>query len=373
MFIKFFTGTGICLAYRLSLSFLFFAAAFVACGPKETAEEEPVDEPQVTEVWVAQKGRLSGSVQIPGELIAYQQVDLYAKVSSFVQKLHVDVGSEVSQGQLLAVMDAPEINAQLSGAASRLQALEAAYAASKANYERLLETSKTPGTISPNDLDMALARQKSDFAQLQAAKASEREITDNKNYLTIRAPFAGIITARNVSTGAYVGPAGKGSEQPIFTLQTQKKLRLVVMVPEAYNQYLRVNDKIDFTIRSMPGMVYSGTVQRLAGALDSRIRSQRVEIDVANNDRKLLPGMIANVDIRLPGSDSSIVAPRTAVISSQENVYVIKVKDGRAAKIPVQTGRTVNEDIEIFGAVAPGDTLVKKASDEIREGEQIAL
>lgn len=353
---------------------LSVAVMLSACGASEENEKKKSDvEASIppTEIFAAQNGRLSGSVQIPGELIAFQQVDLYAKVASFVQKLHADVGSEVKQGQVLATMDAPEINAQLSGAGSRLEALEATYGASKANYDRLLETSKTPGTISPNDLDIALARQKADYALLQGAKASQREITDNKNYLVIRAPFNGIITSRNVSAGAYVGPAGKGSELPMFTLQEQKKLRLVISVPEAYNQYLQTKDNIKFNIPSMPGESFSGTVQRMAGALDARIRSQRVEIDVNNAEKKLLPGMIANVSIQLPSKDSSIVVPQSAVVNSAEGIYVIKVLDGKAKKTSIKKGREIEGRIEIFGDVKPGDSIVKVGSDEIREGELI--
>lgn len=347
---------------------------FPGCEPKtETTSNatEAVAPAVETETLVAEHGVLSGAVQIPGELIAFQQVDLYAKVNSFVQKLLVDVGAEVKQGQLLVVLDAPEMNAQLSGAQARLEALEAVYNASRANYDRLLETSKTPGTISPNDLDMALARQKADYAQLQAAKAAQREITDTKNYLSIRAPFSGVITARNVSTGAYVGPAGKGSEKPIFTLQEQKKLRLVISVPETYNPYLRANDEIRFWITSLPGEAFTGKVQRLAGALDTRMRSQHVEIDVDNSDKKLLPGMIANVSIPLPARDRVIVVPQSAVANSAEGVYVIKVVDGKSARTIVKKGREVDGKVEIFGEVKPGDKLVKVASDEIRNGTLI--
>ena len=227
------------------LRFLYMAVMVVtllACSSnKEHKEEKKTSvekEKASMPTFVLEKGKLSTSLQIPGELLAYQQVDLYAKVNSFVKKLYVDVGSEVKKGQVLASMEAPEINSQLSGAESRLQSSEAIYIASKANYDRLLETSKTPGTISPNDLDIALASQKSDFAQLQSANAAHKEITDNRNYLEIRAPFSGVISARNVSAGAYVGPSGKGSEFPLFTLQEQERLRLAVAVPEAYTSYL---------------------------------------------------------------------------------------------------------------------------------------
>src|SRR5258706_1372611 len=119
-----------------------------------------------------EKELLTSSLTMPGELISFQQVDLYAKQTSFVKKIYVDVGSEVQAGQLLAILEAPEITSQLAGAESRWQSLEAVHIASKASYERLLETSKTPGTISPNDLDQALAKMNSDFKQLEASQAA---------------------------------------------------------------------------------------------------------------------------------------------------------------------------------------------------------
>ncbi len=192
------------------LAALSFSFSIQGCGTSD-AKEDPKEkksehvEVPARETFNLQKGQLAASFQVPGELISFQQVDLYAKVNSFIKKLYVDVGGEVKTGQLLAVMEAPEINSQLSAAESKLKSEEAMFISSKATYSRLLETSKTPGTISPNDLDIALAKQNSDSAQLDAAKAAYREVGDTKNYLEIRAPFNGVISARNVSAGAYVG------------------------------------------------------------------------------------------------------------------------------------------------------------------------
>src|SRR5688572_25324303 len=150
-----------------------------SCKSSNGEETNKIAAPAVvstTEVVPLQKGMLSSSLQIPGELVAFQQVDLYAKENSFVRKLYVDVGSEVKAGQLLVTMEAPELISLEAAAQSRLKSQEALYIASKSNYDRLLETSKTPGTISQNDLDQALAKKNSDFAQWDAAKAQYREV-----------------------------------------------------------------------------------------------------------------------------------------------------------------------------------------------------
>ncbi len=324
-----------------------------------------------TEVFVLSKGNLSTSLQTPGELIAYQQVDLYAKENSFVKKLYADIGSEVREGQLLAVLDAPELNSRLAAAESRLKSQEAIYTASKANYDRLYETSKTPGTISQNDLDQAEARRNSDLAQLEAAKAAQKEVLVTKGYLEIRAPFNGIISARNVNTGAYVGPSGKGSAEPLFTLQEQKRLRLVVSVPEAYTGFLDQQHEVKFQVKALPGLIFKATIKRQAGALDTRLRSERVEMDVVNNDKKLLPGMVAEVNIPFPGKDSTFIVPKTAVVNTAERIFVIRVVNNKLEWVDVQKGREVNGKTEIYGELSAGDQLIKVASDEQRDGSEL--
>ena len=365
------------LATTLLLCSLPAVMFFSSCGhsegkaEKEKGENAAAKEETAVPVITLKKGKLASSLKIPGELIAFQQVDIYAKVSSFIKKLSVDVGSEVSTGQLLATMEAPELSAQLNAAESRMKSQEAVYLASKANYDRLHETSLTPGTVSKNDIDQALARQQSDLAQLEAAKSNYREIADTRNYLEIRAPFSGVISARNVSAGAYVGPSGKGSEFPIFTLQEQKKLRLVISVPEAYTSYLGNNSDVAFTVKAFQGKTFNAKVNRLSGALDTRLRAQRIEMDVTNNDKKLLPGMIAEVSIPMNTSDSAFIVPKTAVVNSTVNVFVVKVANGKAVRVPVQTGRTVDDKVEVFGNLQPGDTVLASATEESRDGADI--
>ena len=346
-----------------------------ACGASEKKEEEKksaaVTELPATSAFILQKGKLSSSIQMPGELIPFQQVDLYARVNGFVKKLYADVGTEVKAGQLLAVMEAPELGSQLAGAESRLKAQEAIYTASKANYDRLLETSKTPGTISPNDIDQANARRNADYAQWQSAKSAYKEIADNRNYLEIRAPFSGVVSTRNVNTGAIAGPAGKGSELPMFVLQDQRKLRLAVLVPESATGYISSKTIISFTVRGLPNEKFSAQVKRSSGSLDTRLRSERIEMDIINNDKKLLPGMIAEVVIPTNARDSGFIVPKTAIVNSTERIFVIKVSNGKASWVDVKNGRDADGKVEVYGPLTPGDTLVTTASEERRNGSEV--
>jgi membrane fusion protein, multidrug efflux system len=317
------------------------------------------------------KDTLETSLTIPGELVAYQQVDLYAKVTGYVKDLKVDIGSKVRAGQVLVTLEAPEMMSQLSAAQSRLKSQEALYTASQANYNRLVETNKTPGTISQNDLEQAEAKRSSDLANLEAARASFREVSDLKNYLVIRAPFNGTITARNVNVGAYVGPTGKGSELPALILQQQAKLRLVISVPESYSGYLKQGDSIAFRIRSFPSETFRAKLIRLSGALDVRLRSQRAEADVENSDGKFLAGTVADVSTTLRSSANSFIVPKSAVVNSAERVFVIKIVNGKAEHVTVKRGLEANDLVEVFGELSENDTLLKKASDEIKMGAEV--
>ena len=328
------------------------------------------DSTMITPIVSLVKGRLSTNLYVPGELEAFYQVDLYAKVASFVKKLYVDIGSEVREGQLLATMEAPEIESQLATALSREKAEEAIYIADKAAYDRVIETAKTPGTISPNDIDQADAKQKSDNAQYEALKAAYNEIAETLKYLEIRAPFDGVVSARNTDPGAYVGPSGQGQAMPMFTLQQQKHMRLVVSVPEAYTGFLYQQDEVKFSVKALPDRKFTAKVRRLAGALDNRLRAERTEMDVYSNDKTLLPGMVAEVDLPLPSRDSTFIVPSSAVVNGTEQVFVVRVTpDHRAEWIYVRLGRSQGGSTEIYSDdLKEGDLLAQRASEETRNG-----
>ena len=363
--------------YR-SLLFVGYAAGtlgtFNACNNtarQEQQEQQQSPESAVVETIPLKKGALSTTLSIPGELVPYQQVDLYAKVSSFVKKVYVDVGSEVKQGQLLVSMEAPEVNSQVAEAQSRLKSQQAIYMASKSNYDRLVETSKTPGTISGNDLEQAASRKNSDFAQLEALKSAYQAVAANRGYLDIRAPFSAVVSVRNINPGAYVGPAGKGSDVPLLVLQEQKHLRLVISVPEAYTGYLKKQDEVSFTVKALPNEEFKAKVKRLAGALDERLRSERLEMDVYNSNKKLLPGMYAEVSIPLPAVDSTFVIPKTALVNSTQGLFIIRAVNNKAEWIDVKKGRETDDEVEVFGKLNEGDKLVKTATEEIRNGSPL--
>lgn len=365
----------------IALTFIFAATALLsACGPSKEdkeeqqqtiAQENAIDTPAVVPVTV-KKGKLSSNLTVPGELQAYNTVNLYAKINSYVKTLNVDIGSQVHTGELLATLEAPEINSQLEGAKARIQQSKAVYFADKATYDRLYNTSKTPGTISQNELEQAKAKVQSDSANVEAARSELKGITANLNYLQIRAPFDGVITVRNINPGAYVGP-GSGANQPLFVLEDHKRLRLVISVPEAFTGGLSGKTHVTFTVRELQGQTFNAEVKRLAGALDEKLRAERLEMDVYNDKGNLLPNMYADVNVPLPNRDSAFILPKSAVVTSTEKVFVITIVNNHAKWVDVQKGFTSKDLMEVYGDLKDGDQVVTIATDEIRDGQPVKI
>lgn len=347
--------------------------ASAGCKPAGGAQRDEKPASQVeTPVFAVGEERFDTALHLPGELVSFERVDLYAKVSSFVRRVHVDVGSEVKAGQLLASLEAPELGSQVAEAESKLKAQEAVYIATKAAYDRLVQTSKTPGTVSENDLEQAQAKTSAELARLDAAKAAKQAVAALSGYLEMRAPFSAVVTARNVSPGAYVGPAGRGSEAPLFTLQEQDRLRLVVAVPEARAADLAVGQEVSFTVRSRPGERFVAKVSRVAGALDSRLRSERVEMNVENPGKRLLPGAVAEVTLPLTASSARLVIPKAALVDSTTGTFVVRIAEQKARWVRVEVGQEQDGKVEVYGELQRGDLLAARASEELRDGAPVA-
>jgi len=234
---------------------------------------------------------LAQTVQLPGEFLAFQEVSLYPKANGFMEKVYVDRGDAVKKGQVLMVLDAPEVEEQLVAARSKYMKAEAVFIGSKDNYRRLLASSRTPGAVSALDLEMAQARIMSDSAAVLGERANYRALEKTKSYMTVRAPFSGVITDRNVHPGALVGPGIKSTE-PMLVLQEQSRLRLVVDVPETYSMKVQAGNTVQYTINALPGQVFSGKISRLSGRMNPRFRSEAVEIDVNNRRGQLQAGHV---------------------------------------------------------------------------------
>lgn len=310
-------------------------------------------------------------LKLAGELVSDQETAIYAKVNSYVKKLPVDIGSVVTKGQVILVLEAPEIQAQLASAKSKWKAQEAIYIATKSNYDRMFKANETKGAIAKDALDQITARKLADQAQLEAAKSAYQEIQIMNDYLVIRAPFSGIIAERNIDLGSYVGPMGKGSDKPLLVLQDNKKLRVSLSVPEANTGYLNLGDSIHFKVNSIPQKKYMAKISRKSGVLDFKLRSERIEADLMKVYPELKPLMVVEAMIPLQAKEATFFIPKTALVESNIGMYVIRIENGMTKNIPVSKGRPLMDKIEVFGELNEDDNILLKATEEIVEGTKI--
>lgn len=342
--------------------------------------QQPVNVVQVA------AGASERKVALPGEFAPYQAVDMRAKVQGFVERVEVDRGSLVKEGQLLATLVAPELIAERREAEARVEAARSRRAESEAKllseqstWERLKAASATPGAIAGNELmvaekavEAARAQVKAVESSIVAAEAAVAAVRDMEAYLRVTAPFSGIITERNVHPGALVGPSGGAAQAPMFRLEQNSRLRLVVAVPEVDVGGIARGYNVAFTVAAWPGETFTGVVARSAQSMDPKTRSMAVEMDVNNARGRLAPGMYPTVQWPVRRARSALLVPATAVVTTTERTFVIRVRDGAAEWVPVIKGPAASAKVEVQGALKAGDWVVERGSDELREGTRVA-
>jgi multidrug efflux pump subunit AcrA (membrane-fusion protein) len=353
---------------------------------------------------------VSRTVEIPGEFQPFLNVTLHARVPGYVEKILVDRGSVVKQGDLLVELSAPEMKSQIAEAESKVQeaeadriqaegklasmeagliSLQATLKSAQATYDRIQRASQTPGVVAGNELDVALqsveaqrARLDAQRANIQAQRASIAALASKKlaaeaglhalqqmeGYLKVTAPFDGVVSERDVHPGALVGPSGS---TPLLILQQVSQLRLVVAVPEENVGGIVRGTTVPFTVPAYPTRKFSGTVARIPPALDVKTRSLPVELDIPNKDFSLAPGMYPTVHWPVRSSDPALYVPKTSVVTTTERTFVVREKNGHAEWVNVQKGAVEGDLIRVIGPLQEGDRIVKRATDEMREGMEL--
>jgi membrane fusion protein, multidrug efflux system len=326
--------------------------------------------------------QVSRLAELPGEFQPFLSVSIRAKVPGYVDRILVDRGSVVKEGQLLAELSAPEMAARIAEAESKMQAMEserlqaaAQLAAVQSTYERLKKAAETPGAIAGNELVQAEkqveAAQALVRSRQQASQAAEAAVNAEKQmqaYLRITAPFSGIVTERLIHPGALIGP---GEDRALLVIQQVSRLRLVVAVPEEYVGGIVTGSKVAFHVPAFPERTYSGTVARTSHALDKGTRTMAVELDVLNGDGSLAPGMYPSVKWPVRRTRPALLVPKTSVVTTTERTFVIRDENGRAQWVNVRKGTADGDLIEVMGDLKAGDMVVRRATDEIREGSSL--
>jgi len=306
-------------------------------------------------------------------------------VTGFVKAVSVDRGSRVRAGQSLLTLEAPELLAQraeaqskLQGAAAQLAVAQAKADADQGTFERMKAASATPGVVAGNDVVLAEKAAETSEHQLASARQSVEAsrqavaaVRDMEAYLRVTAPFAGVVSERNIHPGALVGPANAGGGTPLLNLVDNHRLRLVVPVPEAYTTDIQEGAEVPFTVAAYPGRTFSGRVARIADTVDTNTRTMAVELDVPNAEGQLASGTFCQVRWPVHRRGPSLFVPSSSVAATTDRTFVIRIRDGKTEWVDVRTGLTSGPRVEVFGDLRAGDQVAVRGTDELRPGTTV--
>lgn len=355
-------------------SFLLVFVVFLGC--KQKGDDKQGKEPakaDVLELEIVhpQFLRPEYSLKLTGELQPQESVALFSKVKGFVRQIHVDVGDYVHKGQLLARMEAPEMDMQSTADRAKQNQLMANYEVSRLRYKRLHDVDgRKKGAISALELEKAYGDMLRDSAAVVEAGGTYQKSKQMEDYLLIRAPFSGIITQRNFSKGALLGDNGI----PMFNLVCNDKLKLKVVVPEVHGQSVSDSTTAEFQVLSVPNRIFSTKLKRNAKFIDPTTRSLGLEFEVSNAERGLIGGDFADVKLALQRSHKTTFVPKEAVVNAQSGIFVIRIgEDGKTERVSVRAGISYNDLVEVFGDIRLEDRIVKRASEELKNGKMVKI
>lgn len=339
-------------------------------------------------VAIVKRAAIGNAFSVAGEFVPYQEIEMHAKVSGYVRKINVDIGDRVKTGQVLAVLEVPELMAQLQGAGagvrhSQQEVLrmqnevardEAQFAALHANAQRLEEANRArPGLIAQQELDDAQAKDRAAAAQVESAKsalsaarqqlemsqANNSQVSAMSDYTRIVAPFDGVVTWRYADTGALVQAGTSNSNSaPVVKLAQVNVLRLRIPVPESLAGAVRIGQPADITVQAT-GEPFTGKVSRFTDSLDRTTRTMQVEIDVPNDSYKLQPGMYANVSLQTQSRPNALTIPIQAVQHKDGKSTVLVVdQQNRVQPREIQTGLEDPNRVEVLSGLKEDERVI---------------
>jgi RND family efflux transporter MFP subunit len=378
-------------------------ATIVACDFKSQHPGANAAETPSAKVAAAMRGDIAHTLSLAGQFQPYQVVDVHPKVTGFMVKINVDIGDRVRNGETLAVLEVPELNAQLKGTVfeverakddllrsqHEIKRAEAIHLALHADYERLLETSKAqPGLIAQQELDDAESKDLSSESEVDAAKAAaagaqqhaEVAHTDKdrvqalQNYTNVMAPLDGVIVWRYADTGALIQSGTNSNEQdiPIVRLSQSGLLRLRMPIPENDVQFVHIGDPMQVRVDAI-GRSFTGKIVRFTRDVNFETRTMETEIDVENQDLSISPGMYANTEMQLGHAEKVVTIPVEALVlkGNQETVYLLD--GGNHIRVRnVEVGLRGSRLAEIKSGLEPGDRVILGAQDKYSDGEQVS-
>lgn len=310
---------------------------------------------------------------LPGNVQPFITSPIYARTNGYLKKWYVDIGALVKQGQLLAVIETPEVDQQLEQSLANLNTAKANLALAeitKNRYQGLLANN----AVAQQDADNAVGTYSANKAIVDSNQANVRQLEALKSFQKIYAPFDGVVTARNTDIGDLINSgSGGGVTTDLFHIVQPGRLRVYVNVPQEYSQSVKVGMTADLSLAEFPGRKFQGTLVRTAQAINVTTRTLLIEIDVDNPTGTLLTGSYAEVHLKVPTQSSTLLLPVNALIFRSEGLRVGIVKEGKVVLTPVTTGHDFGTEIEIVSGVNPQDQVIVNPPDSIVSGQQFQI
>jgi RND family efflux transporter MFP subunit len=312
------------------------------------------------------------TLDLPGRLEAYTQAQMYARVSGYLKEWKVDIGTPVKAGQLLAEIDAPDLDQQIMQAAADLASAQANFTLAQATLQRG-QTLISSGAISKSDLDTRAADASNKDGLVKSAQANLDRLRVLEQYKKITAPFDGLVTARNTDVGALIN-AGGGGGPPLFVVSATSRLRLYVNVPQSYVPSIKIGTSALISVPEYPGQTFTATVEASAQAVDVASGTTRILLVIDNATGTLMTGAFANVSFELPHPEIAINVPASALIFNRQGLWVATVGgDNRVVLKAVTIARDLGKEVEIGSGLAANDRVIESPPDGIASGDLVRI
>jgi RND family efflux transporter MFP subunit len=330
--------------------------------------------PPTASVAAAKPGAPTETLVLPGNVTAYTDSPIYARTDGYLQHWYYDIGAKVKKGALLAVIETPELDQQVTQAQSDLATAQANANIARIQAERYSNLVKSDA-VSQQDTDTYVSQAASTASAVKSAQANLQRLQELQSFERVYAPFDGVVTARDVDTGQLISSgSGQSAGTQLFHMQAVQTLRVYTNVPQLYSQTLRHGMKIGLTVPEYPGKTFMGTLVRTADAIDPVSRTLLVEVDLNNQRGELMPGALAQVHFKTSPVGPTYIVPATALIFRREGMQVGIVVNGDVAHlVPVIIGEDDGATVQIVSGLKAGDQVIQDPPDSLIDGEKVTV
>jgi RND family efflux transporter MFP subunit len=310
---------------------------------------------------------------LPGSLLAYAESPIYARTSGYLVRWYKDIGSRVNEGDLLATIDTPEVDQELNQARATREQIVEQLELAKISAQRW-ENLRKSDSVSAQEADQQTSGYRQAQANLAAADANVKRLEQLEGFKKVYAPFAGVITQRNVDPGALINAGAGATGRELFDLARVDPLRVYTSVPQAYAPFIRVGASTYVTLQEFPGQRFSAAVARTAEAIDTNTRTLRTEVDVPNRDGKLLPGSFGEVHFSIGSNVNKVTVPVNAMLFRSAGPQLAIVGPDKKIQLrAINIGRDYGTTLEILGGVTTQDQVVINPSDSLESGQEVNI